>query len=570
MDADHLAIVGEGHAARLLEIEQDEPVSLDELTCAIGSAKDEDAIFDLLESYVPPDDPLVRQQYRGRLADALKPRFKEWGSSTSATRTADAWLTTPATAADLQGEGFTFEAVDPWGDPVQGEALIAAVMSAVRAYSYAREEAYVAMGLWTILSHCFERFGVSPILQLHSPTKRCGKTSTIIPIAAMAAKPLMAGNITPSSLFRGVDAWKPTLIVDEGDTFMKMSDELRGMLNAGHTRSTAFVVRTEGETREPRMFRTFCPKVLAAIGRMPDTIEDRSIRIPMERKPTSIPKADAFDEEAVRTVCAPIRRQIVRWVQDYLGEIVAASPSRPLGLNDRQWNNWRPLLQVAEALGIDASNAARSLCEAAAEDEDLGTLLLEHIRRVFTEAGDPEYLPTSDILEALVEFDGGPWGKWWSSDSDGKWRGAASRMARMLKPFGIESEKRRLPSAAPVSVYRRADFGAAWGSYLEPCPEVGTDATDGTSQVSATSSVPTVPSVPSSEEPVRERALSLLEDPPAVPLPELVRIVREIVDAHAGNCFAAAFELNETGIPTPNGEDVWTAVLVDRVLKAEA
>ena len=91
--------------------------------------------------------------------------------------------------------------------------------------------------------------------------------------------PLLSGNITPAALFRAIEAWKPTLLIDEADTFAKMNDELRGILNAGHTRDTAFVVRAEGDANEPRLFSTWAPKVVAAIGRLPDTIEDRAIRI---------------------------------------------------------------------------------------------------------------------------------------------------------------------------------------------------------------------------------------------------------------------------------------------------
>ena len=88
-----------------------------------------------------------------------------------------------------------------------------------------------------------------PILDLSSPTKRCGKSSTVIVARHLCRAPLLSGNITPAALFRAVQAWKPTLLIDEADTFAKMHDELRGILNAGHTRDTAFVVRAEGDSQ---------------------------------------------------------------------------------------------------------------------------------------------------------------------------------------------------------------------------------------------------------------------------------------------------------------------------------
>src|SRR4029453_13517885 len=99
---------------------------------------------------------------------------------------------------------------------------------------------------------------------------------------------------TPAALFRAIEAGKPTLLIDEADTFAKMADELRGILNAGHTRDTAYVVRSGGHARGPRLFFTGAPKVVAAIGHLPDTIQDRSIRIVLVRKPSGVRKRDAF------------------------------------------------------------------------------------------------------------------------------------------------------------------------------------------------------------------------------------------------------------------------------------
>jgi len=44
--------------------------------------------------------------------------------------------------------------------------------------------------------------------------------------------------------------WAPTVLVDEGDSFMDGKEELRGIINAGHTRDTATVVRVEKVTRD--------------------------------------------------------------------------------------------------------------------------------------------------------------------------------------------------------------------------------------------------------------------------------------------------------------------------------
>ena len=74
----------------------------------------------------------------------------------------------------------------------------------------------------------------------------------------MTPKSELAANITASSLFRYIEAVRPTLLIDEGDAFVKDNEELRGVLNSGHTKVAANVIRNvevNGEYK-PRRFST--------------------------------------------------------------------------------------------------------------------------------------------------------------------------------------------------------------------------------------------------------------------------------------------------------------------------
>ena len=96
------------------------------------------------------------------------------------------------------------------------------------------------------------RLPISPLLALTSPEKRCGKIDAADVLIALVGPALPASNITPAALFRAVERFQPTLLIDEADTFLRDREELRGVLNSGHTRETAFVVRTAGDDHEPR------------------------------------------------------------------------------------------------------------------------------------------------------------------------------------------------------------------------------------------------------------------------------------------------------------------------------
>src|SRR3989442_2691121 len=85
---------------------------------------------------------------------------------------------------------------------------------------------------------------------------------------------LRTENLTAPVLFRLVDQHQPPLLLDQVDTYLTTSDELRGLLNAGHKQG-ACAYRCEGEGNAVRAFEAFAPAVLAGIGALPDTLHDR-------------------------------------------------------------------------------------------------------------------------------------------------------------------------------------------------------------------------------------------------------------------------------------------------------
>jgi putative DNA primase/helicase len=465
----------------------------------LQNSKDEDELFAALAARRPPSSKLSRQQLRGRLKATLDAKFSELESGASAARTADAWLVEGGGGGDdgLQGREFVIEDIKPWSTPVVGADVLDEIDALYDSYLYTSVEARTAFALWDAFSHASDHFGVSPIMDISSPTKRCGKSTAVVIHRHLCRSPLLSGNITPAALFRAVEAWSPTLLIDEADTFAKMNDELRGILNAGHTRDTAFVVRAEGEANEPRLFSTWAPKLVAAIGRLPDTIEDRSVRVVINRKRTGDTKKDGFDPQLVRRDCEGIRRRLVRFVLDHADAIAAAQVDRPGGLNDRAWNNWRPLLAIALVAGGDwparAKQAAVGLSgEFDDDDEDVGTLALQHVWEVVGPAGR---LPTADVLHHLITKEEGPWAKWWeASVAKDELKSPAARLARLLKPFGVKPTQLWIDGTKHRG-YDAADFETdTVAVYLE---KDGRDGRDGRSQSPshAGSTVPTEPTV---------------------------------------------------------------------------
>ena len=175
--------------------------------------------------------------------------------------------------------------IELWPEPVDGNELLTALTSAVQKYVALTNAEALAVALWIVLAHAFEAFQILPILAVSSPVKRCGKTTLLTVLHELVPRPLMGSNLT-SAVVYSMEA-PPTLLVDEADTFLPRKQELRGILNSGHHRKGAFVIRAhvgKRGVRRTEQFSTFFPKAIALIGGLPSTLADRSIHIKLKRK----------------------------------------------------------------------------------------------------------------------------------------------------------------------------------------------------------------------------------------------------------------------------------------------
>ena len=209
--------------------------------------------------------------------------------------------------------------------------------------------------------------------------------------------------------------------IDEAETFITHeSNELRGILNSGHTRQTAFVMRCVGDDHEPTQFSTWCPKVFALIGRLPPTLEDRSIILPMRRK---LPHETvlAFEAKSRKAELLVVRRKCVRWANDNRDAVRAASNERLEGLHDRAADNWRPLLGIANVLGEKWPEKTRAAALALAalqpqDGADFEIMILEDLKALFTAHGDR--LASSFICNQLDDMEERPWPEWKRRQTD--------------------------------------------------------------------------------------------------------------------------------------------------------
>jgi putative DNA primase/helicase len=365
--------------------------------------------------------------------------------------------------------------IEPWTGSVDGADLLDGLAQIIRRYVALDAPAADAVALWVVHTHGIDAAMVAPRLAITSPEKRCGKTTLLTLLRALVARPLATANMTTAVLFRVIEMEQPTLLIDEADTFIAGTGNMRGIINAGHSRATATVLRSAPDSRdgwEPRAFSVWGALALAAIGKLPGTIEDRSIRISMRRR-RSDEAVEALRIDQIDHLM-PLAQRAARWARDHHVILSAADPKVPPELHHRAADNWRPLLGIADAAGGEwgerARHAAILLTCGGAETDDSevsGVLLLADLHELF--AAEPTgVLFTAEVLDVL-------WNREDRSYSEYR-RGrpiTAPQLAALLRPFGIPTNQTVRRGTQTAKGYRGKDFADAWVRYL-PVPRAVT------------------------------------------------------------------------------------------------
>src|SRR5688572_27035323 len=354
-----------------------------------------------------------------------------------------------------------------------------------------------ALALWVVHTYAFTLRQVTTYIGVVSPEKRCGKTTLLELLGLLANRSLTAANISSSALFRAIEETQPTLLIDEADTFLQGRDELAGILNAGYRKNNSYVVRIAPTKPHERTGRTsyaspenqtapefaqwsneradgspsgtdfakyscWCPKVMAAIGRLPDTLADRCILITMQRK---MPGEKC--ERIRRLNAADLRKRCAEFVRANSPQLANAQPEIPSTLNDRAADIWEPLFAIADLAGGDWPELARQAAQKlSASDDDLTLIgyFLKDLRNLMI-LKHVEKMLSRDIIAALNPMHNRPWedlrrgreiNEWW--------------LGWQLRQLGIRTKTMRVADAMAKG-YTLADIEAAFRRYV-PNPEL--------------------------------------------------------------------------------------------------
>ena len=335
----------------------------------------------------------------------------------------------------------------------------------IRRYVILSDAQARACTLWVMHCHAFAAAEATPYLNVTSAVKQCGKTRLLEVLEPIVPAPWLTGRVSAAVLTRRVDGETPTLLLDESDAAFRHRSEygeaLRSILNSGYRRSgVSSLCVAQGAGLTYRDFSTFCPKAIAGIGALPDTVTDRSIRIALKRRAPD-ESVDRFRLRHARRVGGPLRAHLAMWRRSAVEALQDAEPVLPRELSDRAADVWEPLVAIADLAGghwpTRARHAATALSgRVSADDDTLAIRLLQDIRQIFTD----ETLASADLVRRLVALEDRPW-----ADETGGRPITQARVARLLRPFGIHPMKLRFGSTTSNG-YTKRMFRDAWSRYL--------------------------------------------------------------------------------------------------------
>lgn len=227
-------------------------------------------------------------------------------------------------------------------------ALLQSIQQYIHKYLDITEFGEILSSYYVLLSWIYDNFETIPYLRFIGDYGT-GKSRALKVIGSICYKPIFAGGaITPSPIFRLIEQFKGTLVIDEADfSFSDHFAEIVKILNCGYQKGLP-VLRTEGDRNKvPTAFNVFSPKLIATRESFKDlALESRCLTEQMKGNPRrdipyQLPKE--FYKETLE-----LRNMLLMFRFKYYGEIEIDENLRIDGVEARINQIIMPILAIIE------------------------------------------------------------------------------------------------------------------------------------------------------------------------------------------------------------------------------
>jgi hypothetical protein len=274
------------------------------------------------------------------------------------------------------------------------------------------ERLYDLMACITIATYFFDVFGAFPITFFYG-VAGTGKGRGLKSITFASHRGFAITVPTEAVLFRGIDAFRPTLGLDE---FTTTYEPVMAIIRTAYKKGES-VGRTEelkgGKKWNLSFFETFCPLVIASTSNLDSVTLTRTIIFLMKNAADPNPsKKDPtpLDFEDIREKLYILRLTKANEVAE-MREQLCHDNSIPKDFGGREWEIYLPPLTIAKMLGDDTfKNVLTVLTQQFVEKTaDLYTEekdVLTALAQIFLNKGKPEMIEffPKDIVEALWQL----------------------------------------------------------------------------------------------------------------------------------------------------------------------
>jgi hypothetical protein len=390
------------------------------------------------------------------------------------------WTKTGASDQDLltaMRNSETIQEAPPTWSP---EELFNAIKGFLTRYVvFSQPEHADVITLWILHTWVADYADFTPYIYLHSPAMRCGKTQVHRVVEPLVKNPLRTCNVSEAALYREIEESHPTLLWDEIDSIFgnrkssEANENKRALLNAGYERDIrAIRMERRGSGFVKMTYDPFCPKILAGIGRLTDTIVDRSIPILIHRK-LKTQQCQKYRRQD-RANAKPLHDALEAWSNDAeLQKTLRESrPQMPECLTDRQEDIWEPLQAIADTISGEVSElaraAARSLCATDSDEQGRDATQLAAIKKV---VGEADRIKSRGLIDGLWEADALPANL--MGDETPNYKKIGHWLSKLIQSYGGKPPRQLDFNGENDRGYEAAELKEIFERY---CPDIDTPA----------------------------------------------------------------------------------------------